>query len=687
MSYLSRLNLNNTERTTGKKFGILALLGLMLVPAVLAASFQWTQVDATENLDRLDAAVVNLDEPVTVDGQLVPIGRLMVEQLTDRSLPVNINWVLTDEADAEDGLENGTYAAAVTIPESFSSDATSVSLMDPKKLKPAILDVRTSTAAGVMDPTIGQALSVTITDALNSELTKEFLNNIFLKLAPLKEDLERAVDGSGQIANGLDQAYDGSLSLMEGLAKIAWGSDKVADGNAQLAAGLDLMWNKTKGLPAKVQLLTDGGHMVADGANELNDAVSTYKGELRNAVGIIRELDAKSGPAKREIQRLLEVVRALEPVLAASITACRNAPDAVQNQEPCSTLLAASAVLDTAKGITGVQETEDLIAALSNAMAQLTYLANQTGTLTDGLQKLAWGAGRVAGGLDQLNAGVPQLVDGIHQARDGSIKLKNGSRELADGAAYAAEEVKALPAGLDQLRDGAYLLHNGLADGQEQIPDWTKEEAQQMMGAVNSPVQPQKPQLPNPDLSAGYFTALALAIAALVVFMLIRAIPAKAMTSNLNAFRLTMRAYWPAVVIAVLQALLVGLALQTALDLSLPKLLAFTGVVFVAALSMLAVSQALVAALGGAGRFVALFAIAVSAPTALISTTPDWLQTLIDLTPIAPTIDALRGVITGANVAAPVTALLVWGVAGIVVTVLSITKERQVSVKALARLA
>ena len=93
------------------------------------------------------------------------------------------------------------------------------------------------------------------------------------------------------------------------------------------------------------------------------------------------------------------------------------------------------------------------------------------------------------------------------------------------------------------------------------------------------------------------------------------------------------------------------------------------------------------AALGGGGRFVALFAIAVSAPTALISTTPTWLQTLIDLTPIAPTIDALRGVITGGNIAAQLTALIVWGVIALVVTTASITKERQVSVKALARLA
>jgi len=680
---LSRLNLYNTERTTGKKFGILALIGLMLIPAVLAASFQWTQVDATQNLDRLDAAVVNLDEPVTLDGRLVPIGRVMVERLTDDTLPVNINWTLTDEQDAKDGIESGKYAAVVTIPESFSADATSVSLMDPDKVRPAVLDVQTSQAAGVMDPTIGQALTVTITSALNNELTNEFLKNLYLKIAPMKKQLKRAVDGSGKIAGGLDQAYDGSVTLLAGLKRIAWGAGRIADGNGQLADGMNLMYNKTKDLPPKIQMLTDGAHMVWDGTNEMNDAIAAYKGDLRNVLDLLREVRDKTGPQQRLAESVVNGLDGMDSQLATAVSACQATP----NVSPCTEVLAVDHTLSQLRQDLAVDQSQDLLATLLKAISQLNYYSAQVNALTDGMNKLAWGAGRVSFGMDRLNAGIPQLVDGIKQARDGSVLLANGSRRLAAGTALAAGETPRLVDGLDQLRDGSYLLHNGLADGYSQIPDWSQEEALKMMSALAAPVQPQEPQLPNPDLSAGYFTALALAIAALVVFMLIRAVPVRAMSSSMNAFKLTMQAYWPAVVIAALQALLVVVALQFALHLSVAKLAAFTGVVFLAALCMLAVSQALVAALGGAGRFVALFAIAVSAPTALISTTPAALQTLIDLTPISPTIDALRGVITGANIGAQITALLVWGVLALVVTTVSITKERQVSVRALARIA
>ena len=122
----NRYSVLNAERTTAKKFGMMALLGLMFVPAILATSFTWTQTEATENLDRLTAAVVNLDEPVTVDGQYVPLGRVLVAKLTDVDgpAPVNINWVLTDEDTARNGLDTGDFSTVVTIPEDFSAAAT-----------------------------------------------------------------------------------------------------------------------------------------------------------------------------------------------------------------------------------------------------------------------------------------------------------------------------------------------------------------------------------------------------------------------------------------------------------------------------------------------------------------------------------------------------------------------------------
>jgi len=675
---LSSLNLFNTERPTGKRFGVMALIGLTLVPALLAASFQWTQADATEHLDKIEAAVVNHDQPVTIDGKYLPLGRLLVMRLTDpNSSPINISWTLTDEEDALDGLDSGRFATAVIIPEDFSADATSVSAMDPDKVKPALLDVRTSTTAGLIDPTIGHAVSSTITSALNTELATQYVKNIFMQFTGMKKKLGKAVWGSGKLAGGLDQAYDGSLQLVDGLNKLAWGTDRVADGNEMLADGLGQAADKVKDLPAKIQLLADGAHMVKDGLYELNDTVQGYRSTLRDVTDQMRDVNTRTKWQQKQLAALSTQVDTLDGQLADTVALCK----AQETKDPaCEQVLSLDDSIQAVRSGLGVDTSGELLTALLAALKDMDYYANQANAAVKGINDLAWGSSKVAGGVDKLNEATPQLVDGIILAADGSAKLAWGARKVADGAALGADKAGQMPWGMDQLRDGAYKLHDGLEQGQDQIPSFSKKESALMAGAMAAPVQPFDPMLPDPDLSAGYFTALALAIGGLVIFMLIRAVPAHAVSSSKNAFALALQSYWPALAIAGLQTLAIAAALEVSMHLSLGRLAAFAAVVFVAAATMYAVGQALVAALGGAGRFLAILVIAISAPTALVSTTPEFLQVLVGLTPISPTIDALRGVITGDNIAPELTTLVVWFVAGIAVTVASITRDRQVKV-------
>ena len=63
----------------------------------------------TERLDTVTAAVVNLDEPVKVDGQLVPLGRVLAAELIDGDAETNFTWQLTDEDDAAAGPVSYTH--------------------------------------------------------------------------------------------------------------------------------------------------------------------------------------------------------------------------------------------------------------------------------------------------------------------------------------------------------------------------------------------------------------------------------------------------------------------------------------------------------------------------------------------------------------------------------------------------
>ncbi len=96
-----------------------------------------------------------------------------------------------------------------------------------------------------------------------------------------------------------------------------------------------------------------------------------------------------------------------------------------------------------------------------------------------------------------------------------------------------------------------------------------------------------------------------------------------------------------------------------------------TGITFAA------VHQALVAVLGGVGRWVGALVGVIAVATGLISTVPDWLAALGAALPTAP---AFTGLIAGSGAA--VTALLVWAVLSLVATTLAVTLRRTTSAKA-----
>lgn len=101
----------------------LTILGVLLLPAAVGGILVAALQNPTERLDSMTAAIVNLDEPVTIDGQMTPLGRQLASGLVEGSddLDSNLTWVISNKDDAADGLADGSYQAVITIPEDFSS--------------------------------------------------------------------------------------------------------------------------------------------------------------------------------------------------------------------------------------------------------------------------------------------------------------------------------------------------------------------------------------------------------------------------------------------------------------------------------------------------------------------------------------------------------------------------------------
>ena len=231
--------------------GPLGLLGLALVPVLVAVAFVTALWQPTEHLQRVQAAVVNLDEPVEIDGQPVPVGRLVVSELVGDDSEGNLSWSIADEEGAEDGLADGTYAVVVTIPETFSAAATS--LQDTAGTpQQATLDVRTTSDGAVADPFIGQLVATTASDVLREQLSRQVVDGLYVGFSQLGDGLEQGADGARQVGDGAGDLGDGAEQLADGGERAAVGLGELADGADQLAGGTRDVSDGTRPAPARM---------------------------------------------------------------------------------------------------------------------------------------------------------------------------------------------------------------------------------------------------------------------------------------------------------------------------------------------------------------------------------------------------------------------------------------------------
>src|SRR5512139_3773787 len=237
-------------------------VGLITIPAIIASLLTWAFWATGEDHGTIKAAVVNNDEPVTVNGQLLPIGRELAAKLTHNPKS-SYTWELTDTEDSQSGLANGRYAIAVTIPENFSASATSSGAADPLNAAQATFAI------------------------LNTQIVETYLDNIYVGFSTIHGQLAKAAkgarelaDGTGKLAGGAHELATGAGKLSAAADQLAAGAAQLADGTAQLekgsgklAKGLTKAERDTAALPELTRRLADGARQVADGNRQLANVI------------------------------------------------------------------------------------------------------------------------------------------------------------------------------------------------------------------------------------------------------------------------------------------------------------------------------------------------------------------------------------------------------------------------------
>jgi putative membrane protein len=716
--------MSSLERaSSSRRVGPWSVVGLVLVPLVVAGGFLWATWDSTTRLDRVQAAVVNLDQPVKLKGQTVPLGRQLAGGLVTASPDQNFDWVLTDEVDASAGLESGRYAAVVTIPATFSARATSFSKTEADDIEAATLQVQTSQVSGIADPVVGQAITAAATKVLNTSLTQQYLQNIYVGFNDLGKQFATVADASGklakgtkQLSTGIDGVSTGTARLADGLGRLDAGAQQVATGaqglsagTTRLAQGLDRLADGTAALPASTRRLAtgtarsaDGADRLADGADQLAAGVRALRngtssrpggtkafaaGAKRYAAGVVTYRDTIRGLTQLSDEALVQQFPQLCPA-PATVDQC--APALQGFRGGVSAALAGFDGSTGQPGLTGgAQQLADGAAGVDGGVGKLATgasgLAGGAGRLADGLDQLASGADRLADGMTPLAAGLASSASGANRLADGARQLSAGTTGLTTGTAQSASGASELATGTrkladagGQLADGSQKLADGLAKGADAVPSYDSSTRERLSEVVTTPVQAPAATSAFSNVSTTTFLAvLALWVGALATYLVLRAVTSRVLASMKPSWRLSLEGLLPGVLIGVVQAVALSVVLQQLLELPAGRALRLGALALLTAVTFVALNHALVAWFGGVGRFVSVVLVVIGAAGAVTSAVPAAFDALRPLLPLTPALDGFRAVASGGTGAGAAAALLVaWLLLGLVAGVLAVARRR-----------
>jgi putative membrane protein len=643
-----------------KPITALTLIGVLLLPAILGGVLVAALQDPTQRLDSMTAAIVNDDEPVTVNGQLAPLGRQLSAGLVKGTgkKDENLTWVVSNEKDAAAGLKDGTYQAVVRIPKGFSAAAVSggSAVQDPSKpAEKATISVTTAPQARAADGLIANQIADTAAATMGTEISKSTMQNVLVGFSTLGDKIGEAADGADKLANGATSAATGAAALPDGATKLADGAGQLADGASQLSDGLGTIAN--------------GITSAQTGANRIGAGLAQGADALQAQGLVPAELSGAANGAAQATAGVKQAMDQLEPGLATASGMC----DPAKQPELCTLLTQLSAGATEAK-----PAADGAAAAAAGTSAGLSRL-NSDGTAT-----LAGKFRAAADGVNQLSSGLGALADGTSQSATGAGNLATGASGLQSGAAQLADGATQLSTGIGSLATGTTSLASGLHQAADSLPKRTDTEASSLAEVVADPVKA--------DTSGGMFGPTAIPLLATVVlwfgglvsFLVMRAFTASALTSRRPSALLALRAFAPAAALGAGQGLLVALVVEVIAKYDPARWWGFAGVAVLAGVAFAAVNQALVAVLGGVGRWIAAIVGVAALGAGIISTLPGWLATIAGFLPTSPAATALLG---DQGTGSAIAALVVWTVLAPLATTLAVTARRTTSAKTVLALA
>lgn len=503
-----------------RHFNAIATGCIVLIPTIYTTLFLGSMWDPYGNVDQLPVAVVNQDQSVTFQDQTLSVGDDLVENLKDND---SLDFAFVDAKAAQDGLENGTYYMAITIPEDTSANAATVLDDTPQNVN---LYYKTNPGTNYIASKMSETAMQKLKAEVSSTITEAYTETLFDQIGTVGDGMQDAADGAKEIQDGATKLKDGSvtlsdnlkllaestLTLEEGFGTLSDGLTAYTDGVSQVDDGAKQLQDGMQQLQDGVSPLTDGAGQLQDGATQLQNGVNSYTAGVASAYDGAQTLSDGSQQLSTGSQNLQDGAlqlyygsKQLEDglsQLSSSLSASCNEETTAQMQTLRAGLTQLQTGIDTLK--TSVSDSSTATTEAMQAVAgDLQTLGSGLASLqsaqeailnTEAFQNMDAASQQellncFAEPMSSLSSAATQLqtdVTTLAAALEPSAQLPDAVNQLADGADQALpaadQAIASLSGGLqavqsavdDQLLPGAAALTNGtvsLSDGSSDLAD------------------------------------------------------------------------------------------------------------------------------------------------------------------------------------------------------------------------
>lgn len=289
----------------------------MCLPILYASIFLKSIWDPYGRINHLPVAVVNLDQPTTLEGNKVDVGDRLVKELKSND---DLDWHFVSAKKAQDGLKDRKYYMIVKIPKNFSENAASVLDTDPEKMD---LTYETNGGLNFLGEVISENAMTQLKAQVSESVTKSYADVIIKMVKTVGDGMDQAADGATKLADGSKQVADGIATVQGKVPELSSGVKQLDDGGKQLADGVkqytDGAGQAAKGsdqlaagmtqLSSNVPTLLAGGKQLADGTNLLYNQLGAASLTAEQREGLIKYINGV-----RSLKSTLQSLQGLMPI-------------------------------------------------------------------------------------------------------------------------------------------------------------------------------------------------------------------------------------------------------------------------------------------------------------------------------------------------------------------------------------